>query len=105
MILLMYHSRMLSPEQISQIPRTTRNDWDRFNHKDYFGFDMARDYIADSGASHYPLPYFSFVFVIHTSRISITFFSFFKHSIIEAISMLFNPMDTLSRKEMIIILT
>jgi transposase InsO family protein len=38
---------MLSPEQISQIPRTTRNDWDRFNHKDYFGFDMARGYIAD----------------------------------------------------------
>lgn len=47
MILLMYHSGMLSPEQISQIPRTTRNDWDRFIHQDYFGYEMAKDYIAD----------------------------------------------------------
>jgi len=47
MILLMYHSRMLSPEQLCQIPRTTRNDWDQFNHQDYFGFDIVKDYIAD----------------------------------------------------------
>jgi hypothetical protein len=43
----MYHSRMLSPEQISQIPRTTRNDWDHFLHQDYFGYEIAKDYIAD----------------------------------------------------------
>jgi len=47
MILLMYHSGMLSPEQVCQIPRTTRNDWDHFKHQDYFGFDIAKDYIAD----------------------------------------------------------
>lgn len=47
MILLMYHSNMLSPEQIIQIPRTTRNDWNTFLHQDYFGYEMAKEYIAD----------------------------------------------------------
>lgn len=47
MVILLYHSRMLSDQQIRRIPRTTRNDWNRFTHSDYFGYDMAKDYIAD----------------------------------------------------------
>lgn len=47
MIILMYHSSMLSAEQIKSIPRTTRNNWKKFSHENYFGSEMAKDYIED----------------------------------------------------------
>jgi hypothetical protein len=47
LIVLLYHSKMLTPEQIQQIPRTTRNDWNHFLHQDYYGYDLAKDYIDD----------------------------------------------------------
>ena len=47
MIIMMYHSKMLSFEEINKIPRTTRNNWNRFAHADYFGYEIAQDYITD----------------------------------------------------------
>lgn len=47
MIILMYFSKMLSPEQMKRIPRTTRNNWNKFSHENYFGYEMAKDYIED----------------------------------------------------------
>jgi len=38
---------MLSPQQIKRIPRTTRNNWNQFSHENYFGYEMAKDYIED----------------------------------------------------------
>ena len=38
---------MLTPEQLTQIPRTTQNNWNDFKHEDYFGFHLAEDYIKD----------------------------------------------------------
>lgn len=47
LIPILFHSNMLSPEQINQIPRSTRSRWNKFNHEDYFGYDMVKDYIDD----------------------------------------------------------
>lgn len=47
MFFLMFQSNMLDPEQIKTIPRTTRNNWKHFSHENYFGYEMAKDYIAD----------------------------------------------------------
>jgi transposase InsO family protein len=47
MIILLYHSNMLSPEQLAQIPRTTQYNWKNFQHEDQFGFEMAQRYIED----------------------------------------------------------
>ena len=47
LIILLYHRGMLSSNQIKCIPRTTRNNWKDFKHEEYFGFEMAKDYIAD----------------------------------------------------------
>jgi ACT domain-containing protein len=38
---------MLSVEQVNSIPRTTRHNWDNYQHDDYFGYEMAKDYIQD----------------------------------------------------------
>lgn len=38
---------MLSEEQKAIIPPSTRQRWDGFEHEDYFGFEMVKDYIAD----------------------------------------------------------
>lgn len=38
---------MLSPEQLSLIPRTTKNEWKEFKHFNYYGYEIAKDYIAD----------------------------------------------------------
>lgn len=38
---------MLTPEQLKTLPRTTRNNWRNFSHKDYDGYEIAKDYIAD----------------------------------------------------------
>jgi uncharacterized protein YktA (UPF0223 family) len=45
MIILMYHSNMLSPEQLAQIPRKTLYNWNDFEHEQHFGFEMAQPYI------------------------------------------------------------
>jgi hypothetical protein len=47
MVLLLFHSKMLSAEQLAQIPRTTQYNWSRFQHKDHFGYEMAEQYIQD----------------------------------------------------------
>jgi hypothetical protein len=47
MIILLYHSNMLSPEQMALIPPTTKSNWRKFIHQDYFGFEMVKDYIED----------------------------------------------------------
>lgn len=47
MYFLMFQSNMLTPEQVKSIPRTTRNNWNNFSHENYFGYEEAKDYIAD----------------------------------------------------------
>lgn len=47
MFFLMFQSNMLTPEEIRYIPRTTINNWKSFSHENYFGYEMAKDYIAD----------------------------------------------------------
>jgi len=47
MVILLYHSNMLSQEQLSQIPRSTLHSWKKFQHEDYYGFEMVKDYVAD----------------------------------------------------------
>ena len=41
----MYHSGMLDHLQVKDIPRNTRWRWDQFQHSDYYGHDLAEDYI------------------------------------------------------------
>jgi hypothetical protein len=43
----MYHSKMLSVKELAKIPRNTKRNWDRFNHSNYHGFEMAEAYIND----------------------------------------------------------
>lgn len=38
---------MLTPEQVKCIPRTTQNNWNKFSHENYYGYEMAKDYIKD----------------------------------------------------------
>ena len=47
LIILMYHSKMLSVEELAKIPRNTKRNWNRFNHANYYGFEMAEAYIND----------------------------------------------------------
>lgn len=47
LVILLYHSKMLSPDEIAKIPRTTLNEWKHFSHEDYFGYEFAKDYIDD----------------------------------------------------------
>jgi hypothetical protein len=32
---------------MAPIPPTTKNNWRKFNHQDYFGFEMVKDYVDD----------------------------------------------------------
>jgi len=41
----MYHSNMLSPEELALIPRSTRSRWDNFKHENCFGAEIAEIYI------------------------------------------------------------
>lgn len=43
----MYHSNMLSPDELVLIPRSTRKNWNRFSHEAYYGHEMVADYIED----------------------------------------------------------
>lgn len=38
---------MLSKEQKSLIPRTTKQRWDKITHEEYFGYEMVKDYLED----------------------------------------------------------
>lgn len=41
----MYHSNMLSPEELVLIPRSTQYRWDGFKHENCFGAEIAEIYI------------------------------------------------------------
>src|SRR5690625_2357694 len=58
MYFLMFQSNMLTPKQIQSIPRTTRNNWKKFSHEDYFGYEEAKDYVAD----------FDYIKEVHTNK-------------------------------------
>ena len=47
LVILMYHSKMLSVEELNKIPRNTKRNWKRFKHSNYYGFEMAEAYIDD----------------------------------------------------------
>ncbi|MGV6862632.1 MAG: hypothetical protein ACWA41_12745 [Putridiphycobacter sp.] len=36
LIILLYHSNMLSIEELNKIPRTTKRNWNKFNNTDYY---------------------------------------------------------------------
>lgn len=46
LILLLYSSKMLDHEQVSQIPKTTLTYWKDFEHQNYYGADWAKKYIG-----------------------------------------------------------
>ncbi len=45
LIILMYTSGMLDHLQINEIPRNTRWRWNHFDHTNYYGYELAEDYI------------------------------------------------------------
>jgi hypothetical protein len=45
LVILLYHSNMLSIKQIENIPRSTRYRWDKFEHQDYYGTEWADSYV------------------------------------------------------------
>ena len=44
-IIVLYTSNMLNHEQLAQIPKTTKHNWNKFSHEDCYGYDWAIDYI------------------------------------------------------------
>ena len=44
-LIIMYISGIMDQQQIKQLPKTTRWRWNKFNHKDYYGYEMAIPYI------------------------------------------------------------
>lgn len=47
LIILLYHSNMLSPEELAKIPRSTKKNWNKFSHESYYGYEMAAEYICE----------------------------------------------------------
>ena len=45
MTILLYTSDMLDTEQLKQLPKTTKHNWNKFKHEDYYGYDWAEAYI------------------------------------------------------------
>ena len=45
LIILLYASGMLDINQIAQIPKTTKYNWNQFKHENYYGNDWAKNYI------------------------------------------------------------
>lgn len=45
LIIIMYKSGMLDYSQLKNIPRNTRWRWNKFDHCDYYGFEIVEDYI------------------------------------------------------------
>lgn len=44
-IILLYISGMLDGKQLNQLPKTTKHNWNKFKHENYYGFDWAEAYI------------------------------------------------------------
>lgn len=44
-IILLYVSRMLDAQQLNQLPKTTKHNWNKFKHENYFGVEWAENYI------------------------------------------------------------
>ena len=44
-IILLYVSGMLGIEQLNQLPKTTKYNWNKFKHENYYGSDWAETYI------------------------------------------------------------
>lgn len=45
LLVILYHSNMLSANEMKTIARSTRYRWDQFRHEDYFGAEMIETYI------------------------------------------------------------
>ncbi len=45
LIVLLYVSGMLDTKQLSELPRTTKFNWNQFRHENYYGNDWAEKYI------------------------------------------------------------
>ncbi|TDQ30377.1 hypothetical protein [Tenacibaculum caenipelagi] len=50
LVIILYASGILDQEQISQIPKTTRYNWNQFKHKNYYGNEWAENYIEQFDA-------------------------------------------------------
>ncbi len=44
-IILLYVSGMLDIQQLGQLPKTTKHNWNKFKHENYFGVKWAENYI------------------------------------------------------------
>ena len=47
LIIMLYTSGMLSEQQIKEIPKTTRWNWDKFIAEQHFHYNRAEDYVKD----------------------------------------------------------
>jgi transposase InsO family protein len=45
LVILLYTSGMLDVRQISELPKTTKYNWNQFKHENYYGNDWAKNYI------------------------------------------------------------
>lgn len=45
LIIILFASGMLSPYELSKLPRTTKHNWKQFEHNNYFGHQWAETYI------------------------------------------------------------
>lgn len=45
LIILLYVSNMLSDQQLAMLPKTTKHNWNKFCHKNYYGNEWAENYI------------------------------------------------------------
>ena len=44
-IIVLYVSGMLDVQQLNQLPKTTKHNWNQFKHENYFGMEWAEKYI------------------------------------------------------------
>ncbi len=47
LVLFFYHSKLLSSEQLTQIPKTTKNYWNTTSHVDMFGYEWVSSFYSE----------------------------------------------------------
>lgn len=45
LIILLFHSGILTTDQIKELPKTTKYNWKGFQHENYYGYHLVSDYI------------------------------------------------------------
>lgn len=47
LVSILYMHGMLPDEQIKQLPKTTRHNWNNYSHSDHFGYEWIEDFLVD----------------------------------------------------------